>query len=327
MLQFVNNIRGTTASAPGLGNFTPNAAAAGGRPWSKVGLRWLGLVRFDDGTAWELSYCFWNGTTLARLANGFVDSSTGSAVSLSVAAIASLTMDEFEVAASLGTGVPWGWVSARNGAPAQPTPFGWGQVMSVAGTLSVPFTTDTPLGIQPKTRFTSATTAYALAGPQNYMPWRFSGVDTFTGVDFGARLGIASMPSDCRAVAGLGIGNLANSQPSATFTSGPSFVKDSTDANWRLRTIDGIFDTGVPFVAGGLYDLKLRLKAFPANKMELQALLKRIDVPSVFYKSMQSLQDDYAFSDKNAGAMVGLGPTAGTAIVFDFMSMLLRMGP
>ena len=80
-LPFLNAIKGTTASAPGTGSFTPNAAASGFLAWSTVPTNWVGLVRYDDGTDWELRYGFWNGTTITRASN-VVASSTGSALSL-----------------------------------------------------------------------------------------------------------------------------------------------------------------------------------------------------------------------------------------------------
>lgn len=90
---FYNNIKGTTGSAPGTGAFVPNAAASGSTAWSSVPRGWWGLVRFDDGSAWELRYSFWNATQLSRSANTLVASSTGSSLTLTASATAALVPD------------------------------------------------------------------------------------------------------------------------------------------------------------------------------------------------------------------------------------------
>jgi hypothetical protein len=59
---FYNCIKGATSGAPGTGAFTPNAAASGFRAWSLVPTGWIGLVRYEDGTSWELTYSYWNGS-------------------------------------------------------------------------------------------------------------------------------------------------------------------------------------------------------------------------------------------------------------------------
>jgi hypothetical protein len=101
---FYPDIKGTTSGAPGTGAFTPNAAASTYRAWSTVPI-WVGLVRYEDGTAWELSWSYWNGTTLVR-ASTPVDSSTGSTLSLTAAATAAMVVDPSEVMSHLG-GVAW----------------------------------------------------------------------------------------------------------------------------------------------------------------------------------------------------------------------------
>jgi hypothetical protein len=110
-------IKGTTSGTPGTGAFTPNAAASGARAWSNVAAGWIGVVRFDDGSAWELAYSYWNGTTLSRSSAGFIDSSTGSQLSLTSAATAALV-----VSADAGGGVnrlrPF--TALIGAAPAQP---------------------------------------------------------------------------------------------------------------------------------------------------------------------------------------------------------------
>jgi hypothetical protein len=90
-------IKGTTSGTPGSGAFTPSAAASGYRAWSNVPTGWMGLVRFEDGSAWELGYSYWNGTTLSRGTNQRFDSSTGSALSLTSSATAAMVVDPREV--------------------------------------------------------------------------------------------------------------------------------------------------------------------------------------------------------------------------------------
>jgi hypothetical protein len=102
---FYNAVKGTTAGTPGTGAFTPNAASASYRAWSTVPTGWWGLVRFEDGSSWELSYCYWNGTTLSRSAAQEVDSSSGSLLTLTSAATAALVNDGARVSPSLNVPV------------------------------------------------------------------------------------------------------------------------------------------------------------------------------------------------------------------------------
>src|SRR4051812_31933390 len=95
-------VKGNTSGTPGTGAFTPNTAQAGYRAWSTVPTGWIGLVRYEDGTAWELTYSYWNGTTLSRASTQMVASSTGSQLSLSSSGLAGLVLDSAEVQPHLG---------------------------------------------------------------------------------------------------------------------------------------------------------------------------------------------------------------------------------
>lgn len=328
---FYNAIKGTTAGAPGTGAFTPNAAATGFRAWSNVPAGWIGLVRFEEGTAWELTFSYWNGTTLSRAATQLFASSTGSALALTTAATASMVADGSEVMSHLG-GTPWrGWLSIINSATPQnismtaaPTATGTNAAAALA--------TTNQLTEQPRTQLTSLTTANAQAG------WSVTTAQALVstaagrgGFEFVCRFGASALPTGPRFFCGMTsvtfVGNTG--EPSALASASYAcFAKDSTDGNIQLLVNDGTAtggtktDTGIALVANGWYEGSIW--AEPGSN-KIWALLVRLDTGAIWFGSTTT--------DVPAnGALLfpqvlgGLSATTGTAIVLHIGSVFIRTG-
>jgi hypothetical protein len=75
------------------------------------------MVRYEDGSAWERTYSYWNGTTLSRASTQLVDSSTGSALSLTPSSTAAMIPDGGDIMSHPGT-TKWGIWLAHPGATA-----------------------------------------------------------------------------------------------------------------------------------------------------------------------------------------------------------------
>jgi hypothetical protein len=249
---FYNAIRGTTAGAAGTGAFTPNAASSGFRAWSTVPTGWIGLVRYEDGAAWELSYSYWNGTTLSRASTQFYSSSTGSALSLTSAATAALIIDAFEAMSHLG-GTQWRvWVPVIGttsiatynlGAPT-------GTGTASAATLA----TTSHRTEQGRIQYASATTANAQAGWSGTVVCAiYSTAAGRGGFECAARFGAAQLPTGPRLLVGLSTVTFVGStgEPSALAAHIAGFCLDSGDTNIQFLTKDGTTanktNTGIPF--------------------------------------------------------------------------------
>jgi hypothetical protein len=256
---FYNAIKGTTSGAPGTGAFTPNAASSGFRAWANVPAGWIGLVRFDDGTSWELSFCYWSGTTLSRSATQLYDSSSGSAISLTSAATAAMVVDASEVMSHIG-GTQWrAWV---------PVP---GTTTIATYNLSAPTGTGTASSAtlaassyraeQNRIQYASATTANAQAGWSNSTVVAvYSTASGRGGFECVARFGAAQLPTGPRLLVGLSTVTFVGStaEPSALAASVAGFCKDSTDTNVQFFTKDGTtankVDTGITLNATDFYE-------------------------------------------------------------------------
>jgi hypothetical protein len=323
---FYNCIKGTTAGTPGTGAFTPNAASSGFLAWSTVPSNWIGLVRYEDGTAWELQYSYWNGTTLSRASTQFVASSTGSNLTLTSAATAALVADAADVMSHLGETAVKGWFSAATATT--PTLLGM-PAPTVTGTPAAgSIATTNYLTEQVRTQITTATTANAQGG------WSMgasvaSVVSTATGrggVEYVCRFGASQLPTGPRLFVGGSSTVVTTGEPSALTASVMGFAKDSTDTNIQLLVNSNAgsgtkTDTGIPLVANGWYSASVWCE--PGSNT-VTGLLIRLDTGAIWYGSTST--DVPA----NGALMIpqcfgGLTSTTGTAFILNIGSFTIRM--
>lgn len=329
---FYNNIKGTTGSAPGTGAFTPNGAAPGSLAWSTVPSGgYIGLVRFDDGDAWELRYSFWNGTTLSRTANSLVASSTGSDISLSANATASLVPDAHAFQHFSGN-------PARSylAGPNSDTIHAVGlSAATVTGTVSaLGGGSSTIKGSIPRAIISSLTTANSWAGlySSSAVATGFSTAGSPTKVGgflFSSRfgLGFISQTTGIRMVSGM-VGSvfIGSAEPSAHAAVNAFFGKDSTDTNMQfIYNLTGSgagtkVDTGIGWGSNtSWFDAKIW--NYPGSTTCYALLIDLIN-GTVFYTSVSgfSLMSGYPMT------YAGLTSTTGTACVLEFSGMSVRSG-
>ena len=323
---FYANIRATSSGAAGTGAFTPSAAVLGAQAWSDVPAGWCGLVRYEDGTAAELAYSYWNGTTLTRPTNGFVWSTTGSRLNLTSAATASLTMDGSEVQPHLA-GPNWSIMVPLPGAT---TINSVGAVNTNIGTPTLEVIAATNyLTEQPRLKWTSATTANAAAGVHMGTSPRMVHNTTAGrgGGEFVCRFGVSQLPTAPRLVAGLATAILSSAAEPSTYFNTAMFAKDSTDTNIQFMTNDGAgaagkVDTGIPLVTTGWYEASVW---FDPGGGKFYGLLIRLDTGDIWYGTVASN------IPVNGALMVplvwgSLSATTGTAIVIHIGTMMTRNG-
>ena len=324
---FYGAIKGTTSGAPGTGAFTPNAAAAGFRAWSTVPIGWIGLVRFDDGAAWELAYCYWNGTTLSRGANQIYDTSTGSLLTLTAAATACQVIDPSDIQSHIGSN-PWHLYASG---PSLTSVGIRGATPTLQGTSSGPaLATTNMLTEQVGNQLISATTANGQAG------WSAapSGIVSTTagrgGFEYVGRFGASQLPTGPRLFVGMTsatfVGNTG--EPSAFTANYACFAKDSGDTNIQLLTNSNAgggtkIDTGIPLVANGLYEASVWIEP-GSNKV--YGLLIRIDTGDIWLGSTTTdVPANGAILLPNL--LGGLnGANTGTAFTMKVISMAIRTG-
>jgi hypothetical protein len=329
---FVNLIKSTTGSAPGSGAFTPNAAAPGFIGWGDsiwgVAAGWMGLVRFDDGTAWELRYAYWNGTTISRGANAFVTSSTGSALSLSAAATATLIPDGLMVQPHLGSGLARGYVGLP-GATTTPSALGAAgvTVTGTAGTASI--ATTAALTERGSSQTASATTANAQAGYTTPILVTNNTTAERGGFEFTARFASATaLPTGRRLYVGVNSGTFitVTSDPSAFTGHLAGFALDGSDTNLHLLTNSNAgggtkIDTGIPFVQNGYYHAQIWMKPGGGR---VYALLMRLDTGEIWFGTTTT---DIPGTAALRGQILGwLGATTGTAFTVNLGAIMLRSG-
>jgi hypothetical protein len=323
---FYNAIKGTTAGTPGTGAFTPNAASTGFIAWSTVASGWIGLVRFEDGSAWELSYCYWNATTLSRASTQMVSSSSGSAISLTSAATAAMVVDGAEVQPHLM--VPWRGAIPVVGV-ATPSVIGIGAITATGTAAGTSPATTNFLTEQPRAQLTSATTANAQSA------WT-SGTTFVTasstagrgGWEFTARFGCSQIPTGPRVFAGVaGASYVVNSaEPSAHTTNLAVLGLDSTDTNLQLLVNNNSGSgtkttTGIPLVANGWYEVTIWSDP---GSLTVKMLLIRLDTGDIFYGSTAS-DVPVTGSVMLPQVVAGLnGTNTGTAMILHMGGMLVR---
>lgn len=326
---FYNNIKGTASGTPGTGAFTPSAAASGALAWSTVPTGWVGLVRFEDGSSWELQYSYWNGTTLSRSATAqFVSSSSGSALTLTSAATAEMVADGNEIAPHLA--VPFGgWVPNLTGTGT--AAFGLGVTLTATGTpAAAALATTNYLTEQPRVTISSATTANAQAG---YSASTILGVVNSTagrgGYEFVARFGASTIPTGNRIFVGMTATTFVGQtiEPSAFTANYAAFAKDSTDTNIQLLTNSNAsggtkIDTGIPLAANGWYEGAIWTEP---GSTTVKALLIRLDTGAIYYATT-STDVPATGSLLLPNCIMGLSATTGTAVAVEFGRMLIRTG-
>lgn len=285
---FYNAIKGTTAGAPGTGAFTPNAASTGFRAWSNVPAGWIGLVRYEDGTDWELSWSYWNGTTLSRSSTQRFDSSTGSALSLTSAATAAMIVDASEVQPHLGGTPTRGWSGILGGTSAA-TPLGIGAAVVTGTATSANLVATNYLTEQIRQQSNSATTASAQAGYANSTQQAVVSTSSGRGgFEFVARFGAAQLPTGPRLTVGMTTSTFVGAgEPSALTANYAVFAKDSTDTNIQLLVNSNAgsgtkTDTGIALVANGWYEATIWNIS---GTTTICALLIRLDTGEIWYGS------------------------------------------
>jgi hypothetical protein len=327
---FYNAIKGTTSGTPGTGAFTPNAAASGFRAWSLVP-NWIGLVRYEDGSSWELTWSYWNGTTLSRASTQLYDSSSGSAISLTSAATAAMIVDGGDIASHFGS-TKWGIWEAVPGATAGDH-LGTG-VPGVLGTATArEAATTNYLTEQVRIAYPSATTANAQSGLSWSAGTQLYGVISTSagrgGYEVTFRFGSSSIPTGPRLFAGFTDATfVANTgEPSAFTANYAVFAKDSTDTNIQLLVNSNVStgtktDTGIPLTANGWYEASIWCEP-GSNKV--YALLIRVDTGAIWYGTTTT--------DVPAnGALVwtqiigSLSSTTGTAMTMEIGQAAFRTG-
>lgn len=281
-------IKGTTAGAAGTGAFTPNAGSAGFRAWSTVPTGWWGLVRYEDGTDWELSWSYWNGTTLSRGANQLYDSSTGARINLTAAATAAMIADPADLMANLGTK---SWRGAFPPINSTSAPTTIGMVITVVGTAAAATVASTNiLTQQMRGQTNSATTANAMAG--FFTSSALALVSTTAGLggmEFSAEWGFPQLPTGPRMFVGAcnTTTNGDTAEPSAKVAHYAAFAKDSTDTTIQFLTNSGAgggtkIDTGIALVSNAWYASRIW---FEPGSNKAYGLLVRVDTGEIWYGS------------------------------------------
>lgn len=325
---FYNAIKGTTAGTPGTGAFTPNTASSGFNAWSTVAAGWIGLVRYEDGSAWELQYSYWNGTTLTRASTQFVSSSSGLALTLTSAATASLVPDGSEIQPHLIN--PW-----RGAVPvigvAAPTPIGVSAITATGTAAGTSIASTNYLTEQPRAQLTSATTANAQAA------WTSASAIAAAsstagrgGWEFTARFGCSQLPTGPRVFAGMtNASYVVNSaEPSAYAATYAVLGLDSTDTSFQLLVNNGTgggtkTSTGIALVANGWYEVSIWSDP---GSLTVNMLLIRLDTGAIFYGSTAT-DTPLTGTLMLPQIVTGLnGTNTGTAIITHMGGMLVRTG-
>jgi hypothetical protein len=316
-------IKGTTSGTPGTGSFTPNAAATSGRAWSLVAAGWIGTVRYEDGSNWELAYSYWNGTVLSRPSAGFIDSSSGSQLSLTSSATATLVASVDALEAPIGTSRFSALIGANgsNLGLINDTQ----SIQGTAGGLQTLATTNF-LTEQLAFKLTSLTSANALAGAKTGTGGVFSTASGRGGFDFASRFGCSQLPTGPRLFVGMYDGSYSgSSEPSAQTGNLGAFLLDSTDTNIQFATRDnsttGKTDTAIALAANGFYLARIWA---PPGGAKLYGLLIRLDTGAIWYGSRNtnlptngSILVGYSYAGLN-------GTNTGTAAIIHIGSIITR---
>lgn len=317
-------VKGETAGAAGTGAFTPSTASTGFRAWSSVHAGWAGLVRFEEGSDWELSFSYWDGTTLTRT---LYASSTASLLSLTADATATLIND----LESLFSASEYGdWRGAiPNIASSSVTAIGaasWPQ--TGAGGLNLANTN--VLTMMPAVQYTSATTANAQSGISSSAALVMSSSTAERGGwTFTCSVGATQLPTGPRFMFGLVASPpTASTEPGNGVGDYACFAKDSTDTNLQFLVNSNSgggtkVDTGIELVINRRYDMFIWNDA---GSTAINALLLERDTGAMYYGTASS---DVPNSGTGlpARAVGGLnGTNTGTALIMRVGKIMLRQG-
>ena len=322
---FPNTVRGTSSGTAGTGAFTPTTAPTGYLAWSTVPTGWWGMVRYDDGSTWELTYSYWNGTTLSRSSTQVYSSSSGSQLTLTSAATASLVEDGMEIAPQLGRHIAAAVAQANTANfTATGTLLGMPGLTATGTAAAQTLAATNFLTEQPRVQSTSATTANAQAG---FTTTVVLGVSSSTsgrgGWMFRSRFGGSVLVTGQRMFCGMtGTTQVGvTGEPSASAFQMAALAKDSGDTNFQFLTKDGTTasktDTGIPFTANGWYDVTI---AADPGSLTIYFRLVRVDTGAIYYGS-KSTNAPTTGSLLFPQCIGGLSATTGTAFVLHMGTM------
>lgn len=326
---FYSAVKGSSSGTAGTGAFTPTTAPSGYRAWSTVPTGWIGLVRYDDGTAWETAYSYWNGTTLSRASTQVVTSSTGSQLTLTSSAFAGMVLDPREVQSHLGGAQQRGWFALPNSSTT-PTVFGMPAATITGTAAAAALATTNFLTEQVRHQTASATTANAQAGWSTTTAIALtSSSSSHGGWEFVCRFGASGLPTGPRLFCGMTATTfIANTgEPSALTANYAVFAKDSTDANIQLLVNSNVStgtktDTGIALTANGWYEASIWCDP---GSTTINALLVRLDTGAIWYGTTST--DVPANGSLMFPQVIGgLSATTGTAFTINIASVLVRCG-
>jgi hypothetical protein len=183
---------------------------------------------------------------------------------------------------------------------------------------------------QQRTITTSATTANAQAGLSTTVAHVV--VNTTAGrggFDLTWRWGCSAIPTGPRMFQGMTATTFvaATTDPSALVANYAVFAKDSADANIQLLTNSGVsggtkIDTGIALVANGWYESSIFIE--PGTNT-VNAVLIRLDTGAIWC-GKTSTDVPATGSLMFPQLLVGLSSTTGTAIVYNFGHLFLKIG-
>lgn len=307
--------------APGTGSFTPSILTRGvNNAQMRSGM--CGLFRFDDGSAWEVRWGFYTGSVITRPTNGFVASSTGSGLSLSAAAIATMLSPLGLFQRGRGEHIfgvqPVGANSANL--------FSQGTLAPTAlGTAGGAALADTNLFTrQQRNLYTSATTANANGGFVGQVPIHSRN----QGLHLAARFGASQLPTAPRVTIGWSLESSSSVVEPSTLPDLALFAKDSTDTNLQFMVNDNAgaatkSDTSIAFAINTWYEAAIWCD--PAGTT-MFGLLADYTNQALWYGSAGSnlpTAGTLLYPRVN-GALNGTN--TGTAIIFHFGGLYIRSG-
>jgi len=309
-----------SSSAAGSGSFTPSNATKGMFAMGQLRSGQVGLFRFDDGAAWELRWGFWTGSVVTRPTNGFVSSSTGSALSLSAGAsvtlMSPLGLWQRGMGEHAGQTVP---------VPGSSTPNTVGTSLAALGTAGAVTAADTNLFTrQPRNQYTSATTASANGG----LAAAFVGYSINQGFHFTSRFGASQLPTAPRLTVGFCTSTTTSAVEPSALTDMAMFAKDSTDTNIQMMVNDSSgtatkTDTSIALAINTWYEAAIWCD--PAGST-IYGLLVDYTNQALWYGSAGTNLPTAAtfLAPRSSGSLNGTN--TGTAIIYHFGGLYLRSG-
>ena len=278
-----------------------------------------------DGSDSELAFCYWNGTTLSRGTNQLFESSTGSVLSLTNVATATL-MCSIEELFCNRSGRWAGWNPRTSSATLAESGIG---TAATGGPSQVsPLASTSLFTEQVRVSFTSATTANATAGINT------NGTTAVVSSSAGRggwtsffRWGWTQIPTGMR----VGIGmtsatGMGTAQPSAGLNRA-MIAKDSTDTNLQFMHNDGsgtCTKVDLGFVPAINQWLNLAIWQNPGS-LDVHFLVANRSTGTLFY-SKATTNTPATGTLLSSEVFSGLSGTTGTAVILHVGSFDSRMG-